>query len=164
MRENPNFIRDIITNRELSGKIKDKYFKDRLVIICALPKSASSVIGSCIVELSSEKSAKGRRYASYMVANKINNRLGIETMNSVMLGLPGETRETIKKTVDYLCKAKDVHIIGYGIASPYPGTELYDWAIKGLYGLKLLSKDFSKFQREPFVYSCSGFFCCVVFF
>jgi hypothetical protein len=65
-----DFIRDIITNREISGKIKDKYFKDRLVIICALPKSASSVIGSCIIELSSEKGAKGRRYARYMLANK----------------------------------------------------------------------------------------------
>lgn len=84
---------------------------------------------------------------SYAAANKTNNRLGIDTMNSVMLGLPGETRETIKETVDYLCKAKDVKHVGYGIAAPYPGTEMYDWAEKGLYGLKLLSRDFSKFHR-----------------
>ncbi len=84
---------------------------------------------------------------NYVAANRINNRLGIETMNSVMLGLPGETRELIKKTVDYLCKAKDIQNITYGITVPYPGTEIYEWADKGLYGLKLLSKDFSKFHR-----------------
>jgi len=81
---------------------------------------------------------------SYTLTNRINNKLGIETMNSVMLGLPGETRETIKETVDYLCKTRDIQNITYGITVPYPGTEIYKWAEKGMYGLKLLSRDFSK--------------------
>ena len=31
---------------------------------------------------------------SYAQSNRINNQLGIETIDSVMLGLPGETRES----------------------------------------------------------------------
>ena len=84
---------------------------------------------------------------SYVAANRINNRLGIETINSVMLGLPGETRETIRQTVDFLCRARDIHHTTYGIAIPYPGTELYRMAENGLHGLKLIERDFSKYQR-----------------
>ena len=84
---------------------------------------------------------------SYVAANRINNRLGIETINSVMLGLPGDTRATIEQTVDFLCRARDIHHTTYGIAIPYPGTELYRMAENGLHGLKLLERDFSKYQR-----------------
>lgn len=84
---------------------------------------------------------------SYVAANRINNRLGIETINSVMLGLPGDTRATIKQTVDFLCRARDIHHTTYGIAIPYPGTELYRMAENGLHGLKLVERDFSKYQR-----------------
>ena len=84
---------------------------------------------------------------SYVAANRINNRLGIETINSVMLGLPGDTRDTIKQTVDFLCRARDIHHTTYGIAIPYPGTELYRMAENGLHGLKLIERDFSKYQR-----------------
>lgn len=84
---------------------------------------------------------------SYIESNKLNKKYGIETINSVMLGLPGETRESIKKTVNFLCHARDIEHTTYGIAIPYPGTELYRMAEKGEYGLKLLTKDFSKYQR-----------------
>ena len=90
---------------------------------------------------------KDVKLESYVAANRINNRLGIETINSVMLGLPGDTRETIKQTVDFLCRARDIQHTTYGIAIPYPGTELYRMAENGLHGLKLLERDFSKYQR-----------------
>ncbi len=84
---------------------------------------------------------------AYVAANRINNRLGIETINSVMLGLPGETRATIRQTVDFLCRARDIHHTTYGIAIPYPGTELYRMAEAGQHGLRLVERDFSKYQR-----------------
>jgi anaerobic magnesium-protoporphyrin IX monomethyl ester cyclase len=90
---------------------------------------------------------KDVRLEAYVAANRINNRLGIETINSVMLGLPGDTRETIRQTVDFLCQARDIHHTTYGIAIPYPGTELYRMALNGLHGLKLVETDFSKYQR-----------------
>lgn len=84
---------------------------------------------------------------SYVEANKLNNKLGIETINSVMLGLPGETRESIKRTIDFLRSSKDIHHATYGIAMPYPGTEMLEMALKEEHGLVLKEKDFSKYTR-----------------
>lgn len=84
---------------------------------------------------------------SYAEANRLSNRLGIETINSVIIGLPGDTRATIKRTVDYLCSARDLHHITLNIAMPYPGTEMLRMAEAGLHGLKLLERDFARYQR-----------------
>jgi radical SAM superfamily enzyme YgiQ (UPF0313 family) len=64
-----------------------------------------------------------------------------------MLGLPGETRETVRKTLDYLRNAHEIHQANFSIATPYPGTELYEMAKRGDYGIKLVSEDFSKYRR-----------------
>lgn len=84
----------------------------------------------------------------YVKANRFSNKYGIETFNNVMLGLPGETRESIEKTVSFLRNARDIQHVMYSIATPYPGTEFYEMAKKGEYGLKLHTEDFSKYQRH----------------
>lgn len=84
---------------------------------------------------------------SYIIANRLNKKYGIETINSVMLGLPGETRESIKETVDFLCHARDIQHATYSIAMPYPGTEMYHMAKNNEHGLKLMSDNFSEYQR-----------------
>jgi hopanoid biosynthesis associated radical SAM protein HpnJ len=50
--------------------------------------------------------------------------LGITVHGTFILGLPGETRETIEETIRY---ARDVnpHTIQVSVAAPYPGTELH---------------------------------------
>jgi radical SAM superfamily enzyme YgiQ (UPF0313 family) len=85
--------------------------------------------------------------ASYAQANRITNKYGVETLNSVMLGLPGETRQTAEKTLSYLRHSREIHQANFSIATPYPGTELYEMAKKGEHGLKLLSEDFSQYRR-----------------
>lgn len=84
---------------------------------------------------------------SYEVANKLVNKYGIECLNSVMIGLPGETRETIKKTLTYLRHAREIKQANCSIAVPYPGTELLEMAKKGEHGVKLLTEDFARFRR-----------------
>ena len=84
---------------------------------------------------------------SYVIANKITNKYGIETLNSCMIGLPGETKDTIKKTLSFLRDRYEVKQANISIAVPYPGTELYDMAKKEMHGLKLIVDDFSKFRR-----------------
>ncbi len=59
-------ISDVATNREGSEKIKRSYFKDRLVIVPAIPKSASSVISSCIVEMMPIPQTRRKAMARYM--------------------------------------------------------------------------------------------------
>ncbi len=50
-----------------------------------------------------------------------------ETDISLMVGLPGETPETIAETVEF-CKRADVAPQVIFFATPYPGTELYEMA------------------------------------
>jgi hopanoid biosynthesis associated radical SAM protein HpnJ len=50
--------------------------------------------------------------------------LGIIIHGTFILGLPGETPETIRKTVEF-AKELDVFSIQVSLAAPYPGTELH---------------------------------------
>ncbi|MFH1771961.1 MAG: radical SAM protein [Candidatus Omnitrophota bacterium] len=84
---------------------------------------------------------------SYTKANKITNKYKIETLNSMMLGLPGETRETVEKSLTFLKNAREIHQANFSIATPYPGTELFEMAKRGEHGLRLLTEDFSKYRR-----------------
>lgn len=84
---------------------------------------------------------------SYLEANRLTNKYEIETGNTCMIGLPGETIETIKKTLVFLRKSKEIKQANISIAVPYPGTELYDMAQKGQLGLKLETNDFSHYRR-----------------
>jgi radical SAM superfamily enzyme YgiQ (UPF0313 family) len=50
--------------------------------------------------------------------------LGILTHGTFILGLPGETRETIDKTIQFAIDINP-HTIQVSLAAPYPGTSLY---------------------------------------
>jgi hopanoid biosynthesis associated radical SAM protein HpnJ len=50
--------------------------------------------------------------------------LGIVIHGTFILGLPGETRETIQETLDF-AKEINPHTIQVSLAAPYPGTFLY---------------------------------------
>jgi hopanoid biosynthesis associated radical SAM protein HpnJ len=56
-------------------------------------------------------------------------KLGITIHGTFILGLPGETRETIEKTIAY-AKEINPHTIQVSLAAPYPGTTLYKQAIE----------------------------------
>jgi radical SAM superfamily enzyme YgiQ (UPF0313 family) len=53
--------------------------------------------------------------------------LGITIHGTFVLGLPGETRETIEETIRFACEL-DPHTIQVSLAAPYPGTALYEEA------------------------------------
>ena len=54
-------------------------------------------------------------------------KLGLVVHGDFILGLPGETKETIRRTIDF-AKELDVETIQVSLAHAYPGTELYDFA------------------------------------
>lgn len=54
-------------------------------------------------------------------------RLGLKVHGDFIVGLPGETRETIRRTIEF-AKRLDCETIQVSVAHPYPGTEFYDWA------------------------------------
>ena len=55
--------------------------------------------------------------------------LGITIHGTFIVGLPGETRETLAETVRWASKINP-HTIQVSLAAPYPGTFLYDQALK----------------------------------
>jgi radical SAM superfamily enzyme YgiQ (UPF0313 family) len=57
------------------------------------------------------------------------HKLGLTIHADFIVGLPGETRQTIRNTIDF-AKELDCETIQVSIAHPYPGTEFYDHAEK----------------------------------
>jgi hopanoid biosynthesis associated radical SAM protein HpnJ len=67
-------------------------------------------------------------------------KLGITIHGTFILGLPGETTQTITETIKF---AVDInpHTIQVSLAAPYPGTELYDQAVSNGWLVENESKD-----------------------
>jgi hopanoid biosynthesis associated radical SAM protein HpnJ len=57
------------------------------------------------------------------------HKLGLVIHGDFILGLPGETHDTIRNTVAF-AKELDVETIQVSVAHAYPGTELFDYAVK----------------------------------
>lgn len=55
--------------------------------------------------------------------------LGIKTFGFFIIGLPGDTIETIFKTIEFALKIQP-HWVQFTAASPFIGTKLRDWAIE----------------------------------
>jgi len=58
---------------------------------------------------------------------KMARKIGIDTRASFMFGNPGETEETIKKTIDFAIEL-DPDEVQFNITTVYPGTEMFEWA------------------------------------
>ena len=71
-------------------------------------------------------------------------KAGLETEGYFMLGLPGDTAETIEETVRF-STSLDLDYAKYAITVPLPGTPLFDdWDRAGV----IKTKDWSKLQFE----------------
>jgi hopanoid biosynthesis associated radical SAM protein HpnJ len=64
-------------------------------------------------------------------------KLGLVIHGDFIVGLPGETRETIRRTIDF-AKRLDTETIQVSIAHALPGTELHNYAVQnGLINLSM---------------------------
>lgn len=69
-------------------------------------------------------------------------KAGIEAEGLLMVGNPGDTPETIKKTVEFI---KDLDIKGhFSLATPYPGTAFWAWVERYGTFLDVLYEDFEQ--------------------
>lgn len=71
-------------------------------------------------------------------------KAGLLVHGCFIIGLPGETKETAKKTIEF-AKELDPDDAQFFPLIPYPGTEAYEWAKKNNY---LTTEDFSKWSTE----------------
>jgi radical SAM superfamily enzyme YgiQ (UPF0313 family) len=74
--------------------------------------------------------------------------VGLMTVTSAILGFPGETKESAWETIKFVEKM-DPDDVGYYIATPYPGTPMYD-LVKEKGWLK--TNDFDKYDTATPVF------------
>jgi hopanoid biosynthesis associated radical SAM protein HpnJ len=72
---------------------------------------------------------KGLRIETAKQFSKDCKTLGIRVHGTFILGLPGETRETIQETIAY-AKEVNPHTLQVSLAAPYPGTFLHKQALE----------------------------------
>jgi hopanoid biosynthesis associated radical SAM protein HpnJ len=72
---------------------------------------------------------KGVTVAQAVQFAKDCKKLGLSIHGAFIMGLPGETKETIRQTIDF-AKQLDLNSIQASLASPYPGTEFYDLCVE----------------------------------
>ncbi len=73
-------------------------------------------------------------------------KAGIEVANLFILGHPGETRETIMDTINFAVELNSDRV-AFGIMVPYPGTEVARMAANGEGGYRLLSQNWSDYNK-----------------
>ncbi len=81
-------------------------------------------------------------------AFEIAHEVGLMTVASVILGFPGETEETAWETINFVKSLNPVDV-GFYIATPYPGTPLYE-TVKDNGWLK--TEDFDKYDTATPVF------------
>ncbi|MDD5431434.1 MAG: radical SAM protein [Candidatus Omnitrophica bacterium] len=74
--------------------------------------------------------------------------VGLETRGSVIFGLPGETRKTVRQTLDFVKSIKGLDQAYFNIAMPYPGTEMRRQALNGEMGVSLLTEEYAELRRH----------------
>jgi radical SAM superfamily enzyme YgiQ (UPF0313 family) len=73
---------------------------------------------------------------------KLTKKYKMRTYGTFMFGLPGDTKESMQKTLDF---AVELDLDGFqtSITTPFPGTEFYEMAKKNKW---LIEHDFSKYD------------------
>jgi radical SAM superfamily enzyme YgiQ (UPF0313 family) len=77
-------------------------------------------------------------------AVQLSKEAGISPLGSFILGLPGETRETMEETLSFAQSLGIPH--GFHLLSPFPGTRIREKAAE--YGIKILTDDWSLYDAD----------------
>jgi len=83
------------------------------------------------------------------------NRAGVIPHASFILGLPGETPETLRETVEFGEKLKDMGVQhGFHLLAPFPGTEVRDEIDR--YDLKILTHNWPEYHANRAIVETSS--------
>lgn len=75
---------------------------------------------------------KGIRVEEMKLFSRLCKKAGIQIHGDFVIGLPGETKETVRQTIEL---AKEIHpdTFQLTVAVPFPGTEFYRWLKENKY-------------------------------
>ena len=102
-----------------------------------------------------DRSNKGIRIEQTKQTFQWAKEVGINTHAHLMIGMPGETEATVKRTIEFV-KEIDPTTATFGILTPYPGTPLFEQvaekhpAIKENFSLNLEMLHSQGFYNETF--------------
>jgi anaerobic magnesium-protoporphyrin IX monomethyl ester cyclase len=85
---------------------------------------------------------KGIKLNQTRLAYKTAHEVGLMTIANVVIGFPGETEQTAKATINFV-KELNPDDVGFYVATPYPGTPLYEQVKKNGW---LRVTDFNKYD------------------
>jgi len=85
-------------------------------------------------------------------AIKISKDAGMKSLASFIIGLPGETKETLAETVNF-ARELDTHY-GFHLLAPFPGTEVREKARE--YGVRILTDDWLKYSANEAITETDG--------
>jgi radical SAM superfamily enzyme YgiQ (UPF0313 family) len=90
---------------------------------------------------------KGITLQQVVEAVKACNRAGVIPHASFILGLPGETPDTIKETMEFGERLKSVGLsYGFHLLAPFPGTAVREQSHD--YGIRILTDDWSEYHAN----------------
>jgi len=103
---------------------------------------------------------KGTTVAMIRTALAMLDKVGIKVYCGFILGLPGETSESIEKTLAFSRELKK-YSVAFSIATPFPGTVLYrkaqeegfkvdDWAHFDYHGIPYVTKGLTREQLSSY--------------
>ncbi len=121
-------------------------------VIAAMKRS-----GCCYVSLGIEtgdqeilsRCQKGLNLERAAESIRLLNEGGLETELCFILGLPGETRDSLELTRRYANRMRrHATMASFAILTPYPGTEVFRMAECGRNGLELATTDWSLYTKH----------------
>lgn len=80
-------------------------------------------------------------------AVKLAKKAGLHTSGYFIIGHPNETRQDILDTIKLAAKLNTTKV-AIGLMVPYPGTDIYQMATNGEGGYKMISSDWSDFDKH----------------
>lgn len=82
-------------------------------------------------------------------------RTGIEPHASFILGLPGETPDSLKETLEFAKRMEGIGLrYGFHLLAPFPGTEVREEKEK--YDIKILTSDWSQYHANRAIVATSS--------
>jgi radical SAM superfamily enzyme YgiQ (UPF0313 family) len=91
-----------------------------------------------------DETGKGTRVEQAYEAVRYAKEAGIKTVGHFILGLPGETKESVEHTINY-AKRLGLDLAQFYCSVPFPGSRLYDNALEEGW---IKNSDFSHFKQD----------------
>jgi len=95
---------------------------------------------------------KGETVDDYVNANKALSKTNILACYNFMMGFPNETAEDLKMSIDFALRLLEDNpnsrLSAFYIYTPYPGTELFDVAVKEGFSLPGSLPDWGDYSRH----------------